>query len=66
MSKTAAVISEGNIVANVIVVDDIEQSEKDLGVTLVEYTTENPAGIGYIYDKVTGKFNQPVESNVTE
>ena len=62
MSKTAAVISEGNVVSNVIVVDDIEQSEKDLRVTLIEYTDENPAGIGYIYDETTGKFNPPSES----
>ena len=62
MSKTAAVISEGNVVSNVIVVDDIEQSEKDLGVTLIEYTDENTAGVGYIYDEATGKFNPPSES----
>jgi hypothetical protein len=58
MSITAAVISEENIVINVIIVDNIEQSEKDLGVTLVEYTTENPAGIGYTYDGTN--FSAPI------
>ena len=59
MAITAAVIS-GNTVSNVLVVDDIEQSSKDLGFTLVEYTADNPAGIGYTYDEATGKFTPPV------
>ena len=67
MNKTAAMIS-GNTVVNVIVVDDIEQSSKDLGATLIEYTSENPAGIGWTYDEITGKFSTPVvkEAPVTE
>jgi len=60
MAKTAAVIS-GDVVQNIIVVDDIEQSAKDLGATLIEYTAENPAGIGYTYDSVTGQFSAPAE-----
>lgn len=60
---TAAVMS-GNVVSNIIVVDDIEQSAKDLNMTLIEYTAENPAGIGWTYDEATGKFSAPVE--VTE
>jgi hypothetical protein len=63
MTKTVAVLS-GTIVTNLIVVgDDIEQAEKDLGLTLVEYTPENPAGIGYSYFNLT--FIPPVveESN---
>ena len=55
MAITAAVMS-GNTVNNVIVVDDIEQSAKDLGVVLIEYTADNPAGIGWTYDETTGKF----------
>lgn len=65
MSKTVAIMS-GNIVSNVIVVDDIEQSAKDLNAVLIEYTSENPAGIGYIYDEATGKFNRPAVSEVQE
>ena len=60
MAKTAALMS-GDIVSNIIVVDDIEQSAQDLGATLIEYTAENPAGIGYTYDSVTGKFSAPAE-----
>jgi hypothetical protein len=41
MEKTCAVMS-GNIVINVIVVNDIEQSSKDLNAVLIEYTPENP------------------------
>lgn len=54
-----AIIS-GNIVENIIVVDDKEQAEKDLGVTLIEYTNENPAGIGWTYDAETNTFSPPV------
>ena len=57
MTKNCAILS-GNIVINVIVVDDIEQATNDLGLTLVEYTTENPAGIGWTYDGTT--FTAPV------
>jgi hypothetical protein len=56
---TFAVIS-GNIVSNVIVADNKEQAEADLGVTLIEYTPENPAGIGWTYDETTGQFFVPV------
>lgn len=64
MPKTAAVMS-GDIVTNIIVVDDVEQSAKDLNAVLIEYTAENPAGIGWTYDEATGKFNAPAEE-VTE
>jgi hypothetical protein len=56
---TFAVMS-GNTVSNVIVADDKEQAEADLGVTLIEYTPENPAGIGWTYDETTNKFTAPV------
>lgn len=65
MAKTAAIINN-SIVSNIIIVDDIEQSAKDLNAVLVEYTEENPAGIGYIYDEATGKFNRPAVSEVQE
>lgn len=50
----------GNIVSNVIVADDKEATESALGCTLVEYTSENPAGIGWTLDE-SGKFHPPVE-----
>ena len=58
MTKTAAVMA-GNVVTNIIVVDDIEQSSKDLNSVLIEYTSENPAGIGWTYDDTTGTFTPP-------
>ena len=48
----------GNTVSNVIMADDKEATEAALGCTLVEYTAENPAGIGWVLDE-TGKFNPP-------
>ena len=56
---TFAMMSE-NTVINIIVADNKEQSEQDLGVTLIEYTEENPAGIGWTYDSATGTFTAPV------
>ena len=56
---TFAVMSE-NEVTNVIVTDNKEQSEQDLGVTLIEFTQENPAGIGWTYDSATGTFSAPI------
>lgn len=49
----------GNVVSNIIMADDKEDAEKALGCTLIEYTSENPAGIGWIYNEETGKFNAP-------
>ena len=50
----------GNTVSNVIVADDKEATEAALNCTLIEYTPENPAGIGWSYDETTGKFSKPV------
>jgi hypothetical protein len=55
---TFAVMS-GNTVSTVIVADNKEQCEADLGVVLIEYTPENPAGIGWVYDEATGTFTTP-------
>jgi len=49
----------GNTVSNVIVADNKEDAEKALGCVLVEYTAENPAGIGWTIDE-DGKFHAPV------
>jgi len=49
----------GNTVSTVIVADNKEQCEAELGVVLIEYTPENPAGIGWTYDETTGKFAAP-------
>ena len=56
-------ILTGNSVTQVIIADDqataLAVSPK--GVTAIEYTVENPAGIGWKYDESTKKFVQPVE-----
>lgn len=49
----------GNTVSNIIMADDKEATEAALHCTLIEYTPENPAGIGWTYDSETGKFNPP-------
>jgi hypothetical protein len=49
----------GNTVSNVIVADDKAATEAALGCTLVEFTPENPAGIGWTMDE-DGKFHPPV------
>lgn len=50
----------GNTVSNVIVADDKAATEAALHCVLVEYTAENPAGIGWTIDE-DGKFHPPVE-----
>ena len=49
----------GNTVTNIIMADDKEATEAALGCTLIEYTPENPAGIGWSYHPETGKFTAP-------
>lgn len=52
-----AVIKDG-IVDNVIVADTKEIAETVTGLTCIEYTDENPAGIGWTYDGTN--FSAPV------
>ena len=56
----------GNSVINVIIADDKEATEAALNCKLIEYTPENPAGIGWTYDESTGKFSAPVVEEPTE
>jgi hypothetical protein len=49
----------GNVVSNIIVADNKEETEVALNCVLIEYTPENPAGTGYIYDESTNKFTAP-------
>jgi len=56
----------GNTVSTVIVADNKEQAEQELGVVLIEYTPENPAGIGWTYDESTGKFSAPIVEEETD
>jgi len=49
----------GNTVSTIIVAENKEETEAALGVILIEYTPENPAGIGWNYDESTGRFIAP-------
>jgi hypothetical protein len=63
MEKTFAVLN-GNVVTNVIIAESKEIAEEATGLTCVEYTQENPAGIGWTYDGE--KFVSPVVRELTE
>ena len=52
-------VMNGNTVSNTIVADNKEEASIIMGAELIEYTFENPAGIGWTYDQETGKFNPP-------
>jgi hypothetical protein len=43
-------VIQNNIVTNVIVADSKEIAEEVTGLVCIEYTEENPAGIGWVYD----------------
>ena len=56
----------GNTVDNIVMADDKEATEEALRCTLIEFTPENPAGIGWTYDSETGIFSAPaVEEYLT-
>lgn len=58
-------VMNGNIVSNIIVADDKSTAEVVTGAICVEYTVDNPAGIGSSYDPVTGKFVSPTVERPT-
>jgi len=55
MAKFA--VMSGNMVSNIIVADTLEEASV-LG-HCIQYTDENPAGIGMMYDEETGTFIVP-------
>jgi hypothetical protein len=57
-------VIQNNIVVNVIVADTKEIAEEATGLTCVEYTSENPAGIGWTYNGEN--FIAPVVEEPTE
>jgi hypothetical protein len=62
---TFAIIKD-NVVENCIVADSLEIAQEITGLTCVEYTSENPAGIGFTYaDGVFTNPNAPVPSEET-
>jgi len=56
----------GNTVENIIMADDKQATEAALNCVLIEYTSDNPTGIGWSYDAETGKFTQPDTITETE
>lgn len=52
----------GNTVSNVIMADDKEATEQALDCVLIEYTPDNPAGIGWTYNPDTNTFAPPTEN----
>lgn len=57
----------GNSVDNIVMADDKEATEAALRCTLIEFTPENPAGIGWSYDEATNTFSAPiVEAEIVE
>jgi hypothetical protein len=48
-----------NTVDNIIMADDKEATEAALNCVLIEFTSDNPAGIRWSYDAETGKFIEP-------
>jgi hypothetical protein len=57
--KTFAVLDHNNVVTNVIVCDSAETADLVTEAICIEYTEENVAQIGWIYDPETGEFNPP-------
>ena len=53
---TFAVVKDG-LVENCIIADSLEIAQEVTGLTCVEYTEENPAGIGFTY--ADGIFTDP-------
>lgn len=60
-----AVLSE-NMVTNIIVGDNEEEVKKVVGDNIVQYTEENPAYIGAIYDSETNSFISPQNEEAVE
>lgn len=61
---TFAVIENG-LVSNVIVADTLEIAQSVVGGLCVEYTTETPAGIGWLYNGKTFTDPNAVEAPTT-
>lgn len=57
--KTFAVLDTNNVVTNVIVCDSAETADLVTHEICIEYTEENPAAIGWIYDPATDTFTPP-------
>ena len=52
MTKKFAVLNENDVVENIIIAETLEIAEQVTKKTCIEYTDENPAGIGWTHDGV--------------
>lgn len=52
-------VLNGNVVENVIVADSKETAEMLTNGVCIEYTDENPAGVGWTYDFENQTFTSP-------
>lgn len=57
MTTFAVLIND--VVENIIVADSLDTAETLTGKTCVEYSENNLAQIGFIYDKGKNKFTEP-------
>lgn len=62
MSKTFAEILNGTVI-NVVVAESKPIAELVTGHLCVEYTADNPAGIGWKYDDKTESFSAPQDES---
>lgn len=56
----AAVIS-GNVVDNVVMIEDAKLASADLKMPVIELPDDSPVGIGWFYDSSLGVFNPPIQ-----
>lgn len=49
----------GNTVINVVVADTQQDAELATNCTCIEYTSDNPVGVGWTYDPNTNTFTPP-------
>jgi len=54
-----ACLNKDNKVVNIIIAESVDFAKEITGFNCIEYTEENPAGIGYFYDGEN--FNLPTE-----
>jgi hypothetical protein len=52
-------VMSGNVVVNVIIANTLQDAQLVTNDLCIEYTEENPAGIGWTYDEETHTFNPP-------
>jgi hypothetical protein len=57
-------VMNSNIVENIILADSKEIAEQATNKVCLEYTNENPAGIGWTYNEESNIFIPPILDNI--